>query len=234
MNTKTIIKWIVGAIAVYAAYTFFFGGSKVEAQEVVTKTWQIDAEVGQYGKRIDTGVYTGDDASYVKMGTDLGVFGGLSLVGDLEYVATDNYQLYTTVGTVLSTPIGALGVSGQYTALEANNNFFEVGASYGLNLFGLGSVVAVTVDEDSQYSAEISSDLVVYSTDVVELSVGGKYGQTFEMVDDYSYMCGHVRATVPLGVANLFVQVNYLNSDAVNGTDGEWAATTDFGVAFSF
>jgi len=118
--------------------------------------------------------------------------------------------------------------------LEANNNFFEVGASYGLNLFGLGSVVAVTVDEDSQYSAEISSDLVVYSTDVVELSVGGKYGQTFEMVDDYSYMCGHVRATVPLGVANLFVQVNYLNSDAVNGTDGEWAATTDFGVAFSF
>ncbi len=103
-----------------------------------------------------------------------------------------------------------------------------------MNLFGLGSVVAVTVDEDSQYSAEISSDLVVYSTDVVELSVGGKYGQTFEMVDDYSYMCGHVRATVPLGVANLFVQVNYLNSDAVNGTDGEWAATTDFGVAFSF
>ena len=234
MNTKTIIKWIVGAIAVYAAYTFFFGGSKVEAQEVVTKTWQIDAEVGQYGKRIDTGAYTGDDASYVKMGTDLGVFGGLSLVGDLEYVATDNYQLYTTVGTVLSTPIGALGVSGQYTALEANNNYFEVGASYGLNLFGLGSVVAVTVDEDSQYSAEISSDLVVYSTDVVELSVGGKYGQTFEMVDDYSYMCGHVRATAPLGVANLFVQVNYLNSDAVNGTDGEWAATTDFGVAFSF
>ena len=47
-------------------------------------------------------------------------------------------------------------------------------------------------------------------------------------------MCGHVRATAPLGVANLFVQVNYLNSDAVNGTDGEWAATTDFGVAFSF
>ena len=234
MNTKTIIKWIVGAIAVYAAYTFFFGGSKVEAQEVVTKTWQIDAEVGQYGKRIDTGAYTGDDASYVKMGTDLGVFGGLSLVGDLEYVATDNYQLYTTVGTVLSTPIGALGVSGQYTALEANNNYFEVGASYGLNLFGLVSVVDVTVDEDSRYSAEISSDFVVYSTDVVEVLVGGVYGQTFETVDDYSYMCGHVRATAPLGVANLFVQVNYLNSDAVNGTDGEWAATTDFGVAFSF
>ena len=234
MKIKTIIKWIVGAIAVYAAYTFFYGGSKCEAQEVVTKAWQIDAEVGQYEKRIDTGAYTGDDASYVKMGTDLGVFGGLSFVGDLEYVNTDDYQLYTTVGTVLSTPIGALGVSGQYTSLEAADNYFEVGASYGLNLFGLDSVVAVTVDEDSQYSAEISTDYVVYTAEVVEVSVGGVYGQTFETVDDYDYMLGFVRVTAPLGVANLFAQVNYLNSDSVSGTDGEWAATTDFGVVFSF
>ena len=234
MNKKTIIKWIVGALVVYAAYTFFFCGSKCEAQEVAPKTWQIDAEVGQYEKRIDTGAYTGDDAGYVKLGTDLGVFGGLSFVGDLEYVNTDDYQLYTTVGTVLSTPIGALGVSGQYSSFEVADNYFEVGASYGLNLFGLDSVVAVTVDEDSQYSAEISTDYVVYTAEVVEVSVGGVYGQTFETVDDYDYMLGFVRVTAPLGVANLFAQVNYLNSDSVSGTDGEWAATTDFGVVFSF
>jgi hypothetical protein len=53
-------------------------------------------------------------------------------------------------------------------------------------------------------------------------------------LDDYDYMLGFVRVTAPLGVANLFAQVNYLNSDSVSGTDGEWAATTDFGVVFSF
>ena len=234
MNKKTIIKWIVGALVVYAAYTFFFCGSKCEAQEVAPKTWQIDAEVGQYEKRIDTGAYTGDDAGYVKLGTDLGVFGGLSFVGDLEYVNTDDYQLYTTIGTVLSTPIGALGVSGQYTSFEADSNYFEVGASYGLNLFGVDSVVAVTVDEDSQYSAEIATDYVVFSNDKVEVLVGGAYGQTFETLNDYDYTLGYVRATAPLGAANLFAQVNYLNSDSVDGTAGDWEATTDFGVVLSF
>jgi|TARA_B110000858_G_scaffold197054_1_gene257464 hypothetical protein len=234
MNTKTIIKWIVGAIAIYAAYSFFFG-SKAEAQEVVTKTWQIDAEVGQYEKRIDSGLYTADDASYVKLGTDLGVFGGLSFVGDLEYVDTEDHQLYTTVGTVLSTPIGALGVSGQFTTIENRDNLFELGATYGVNILGVDSVVAVTVDDESRYLAEISTEYALYTNDVFVLSVGGAYGQSFETVDDYDYTVGYARIDAPLGVANVFVQFNYLNSDnSFAGTDGEWEATTDFGVSLSF
>ena len=234
MNTKTIIKWIVGAIAIYAAYSFFFG-SKAEAQEVVTKTWQIQAEVGQYEKRIDSGLYTADDASYVKLGTDLGVFGGLSFVGDLEYVDTEDHQLYTTVGTVLSTPIGALGVSGQFTTIENRDNLFELGATYGVNILGVDSVVAVTVDDESRYLAEISTEYALYTNDVFVLSVGGAYGQSFETVDDYDYTVGYARIDAPLGVANVFVQFNYLNSDnSFAGTDGEWEATTDFGVSLSF
>ena len=234
MNTKTIIKWIVGAIAIYAAYSFFFG-AKAEAQEVVTKTWQIQAEVGQYEKRIDSGLYTADDASYVKLGTDLGVFGGLSFVGDLEYVDTEDHQLYTTVGTVLSTPIGALGVSGQFTTIENRDNLFELGATYGVNILGVDSVVAVTVDDESRYLAEISTGYALYSNDVFALSVGGAYGQSFETVDDYDYTVGYARIDAPLGVANVFVQFNYLNSDnSFAGTDGEWEATTDFGVSLSF
>jgi len=234
MNTKTKIKWIVGAIAIYAAYSFFFG-AKAEAQEVVTKTWQIQAEVGQYEKRIDSGLYTADDASYVKLGTDLGVFGGLSFVGDLEYVDTEDHQLYTTVGTVLSTPIGALGVSGQFTTIENRDNLFELGATYGVNILGVDSVVAVTVDDESRYLAEISTGYALYSNDVFALSVGGAYGQSFETVDDYDYTVGYARIDAPLGVANVFVQFNYLNSDnSFAGTGGEWEATTDFGVSLSF
>lgn len=253
MNKTTIIKWVVGAAVLYAAYVFFFGGSKCEARdhgffETVPaqdggKTWHLDAEVGQYEKRIDSGLYTGDDASYVKLGTDLGVFGGLSFVGDLEYVDTEDHQLYTTVGTVLSTPIGALGVSGQFTTIENVDNLFELGVTYGLNILGVDSVVAVTVDDESRYLAEISTEYALYKNNVFALSVGGAYGQSFETVDDYDYTLGYARVDVPLGVAaingraraNLFVQFNYLNSDnSFAGTDGEWEATTDFGVALSF
>ena len=234
MNKTTIIKWVVGAAVLYAAYVFFFCGSKCEAQEVA-KTWQFDAEVGQYEKRIDSGLYTGDDASYVKLGTDLGVFGGLSFVGDLEYVDTEDHQLYTTVGTVLSTPIGALGVSGQFTTIENVDNLFELGATYGVNLLGLDSVVAVTVDDESRYLAEISTEYALYANNVFALSVGGAYGQSFETVDDYDYTVGYARIDAPLGAASVFVQFNYLNSDnSFAGTGGEWEATTDFGVALSF
>ena len=93
---------------------------------------------------------------------------------------------------------------------------------------------AVTVNEDSQYSAEIATDYVVFSNDKVDVLVGGAYGQTFETLNDYDYTLGYVRATAPLGAANLFAQVNYLNSDSVDGTAGDWEATTDFGVVLSF
>ena len=123
MNKKTIIKYIVGAVVLYVAYSFFFG-AKAEAQEVA-KTWEVQSEVGKYEKRIDTGAYTGDDAAYVKLSTDLGVIGGLSLVGDLEYVNTDDYQVYATVGTELNTFIGVLGVYGEYSTVEAGDGLFE-------------------------------------------------------------------------------------------------------------
>ena len=59
--------------------------------------------------------------------------------------------------------------------------------------------------------------------------------KSFETVDDYDYTVGYARIDAPLGVANVFVQFNYLNSDnSFAGTDGEWEATTDFGVALSF
>jgi len=233
MNKKTIIKYIVGAVVLYVAYSFFFG-AKAEAQ-AVAKTWEVQGEVGQYEKRIDTGAYTGDDAAFVKLSTDLGVIGGLSLVGDLEYVNTDDYQVYATVGTELNTFIGVLGVYGEYStgAVEAGEGLFEVGAAYGLNLFGLDTVVAASANEDSAYSAELSSEYALYSGKAFALSIGAAYGQTFETQADYDYTLGFARISTT-GPVSVFVTVNYLNSDAVNGTDGVWEATTDFGVAFSF
>jgi len=110
---------------------------------------------------------------------------------------------------------------------------FEVGAAYGLNLFGLDTVVAASANEDSEYSAELSTEYALYSNEAFALSIGAAYGQTFETQFDYDYTLGFARVSTT-GPVSVFVTVNYLNSDTVNGTNGVWEATTDFGVAFSF
>lgn len=233
MNKKTIIKYIVGAVVLCVAYVLFFG-AKAEAQEPAkTRDWSVNGEVGQYEKRIDTGAYTGDNAEYVKLNTDLGLFAGLSFVGDLEYVNTDDYQVYATVATELDTRIGALGLYGEYSTIESGDSLFEVGGAYGLNLFGVDTLLLASANEDSEYSAEISTEYDLYSYKVFTLSVGAAYGQTFETESDYDYTLGFARISTSGPVA-LFVTFNYLNSDTISGTDGAWEGTTDFGVTFSF
>ena len=80
LDKKTLI---IGALVIIGGLWFFTG--KADAQEV-EQSWSIDAEVGNYEKRIDGGVYTADDANYLKASTELGVIGGLGLTADVEYV----------------------------------------------------------------------------------------------------------------------------------------------------
>ena len=80
LDKKTLI---IGALVLIGGLWFFTG--KADAQEV-EQSWSIDAEVGNYEKRIDGGVYTADDANYLKASTELGVIGGLGLTADVEYV----------------------------------------------------------------------------------------------------------------------------------------------------
>lgn len=232
MNKKTIIKIAIGAVALFAAYQFFFCGSKCDAAEV-TKTWQFDVEVGQYEKRIDTGLYTGDDANYIKASSELGIIGNLAFTGALEYVDTDDSQMYTSIGTQLETGLGTFDVYGELSSIENADNVFELGTSYGVNVFGQDVILGGSVNEDREYSAEISSEYRLYGNDHFDVDVGGALGQTFETADDYTYRLAYARVATT-GDWQLFAQFNYLNSDTLNGTDGEWEVTTDFGLAFSF
>ena len=232
MNKKTIIKIAIGAVALVAAYQFFFCGSKCDAAEV-ENSWSFDAEVGYYENRIDTGVYTGEDVAYLKASTELGVLGGLAFTSAFEYVNTDDSQLYSSIGTQLTTGLGTFDVYGEVGSIENADNILELGGSYGVDIFGLQSIISATVNDSSEYSAQIKSSYLVYTNDQFNVLIGGVLGQTFETSDDYTYKLGYARIATG-GDLQLFAQLNYLNSDTLAGTDGDWKATTDFGVAFSF
>ena len=232
MNKILKNKWVIAAVVVVAGYLFFFSG-KADAQEIEPQTY-FDVEIGQYEKRIDSGAYTSsEDSLYYKVGADLPVFKALGLRGDLEYVDSDSSELYASVGTTLSTPIGALGTGVLLSQVDGNEDLYELYASYDLDVLGYFTTqVDVSIDEDEAGVVEASVVQLLMSSKLLDFYVGGGYGQSFGYTDDYTYTLGFVRVQHEA----LYAQYNYLSNDLSGsaGTNDEWAGTLDFGVAFSF
>ena len=232
-NNKVKVGLVVAAIAAY----FIFGGNKAEAQELeqTVKSWDIDVEVGNYEKRIDGGLYGSADVEYVKASSELGVIGGLSLIGSIEQVKADEEELYGTVGTVLSTFIGDIATELYITSID-DVNAYELVGSYAVNLFGIDSLVSVTTEEGGQYTADIAVGTDLDITEHFAVTVGVEYGQSFEYETDYSYTLATIGVATTLDHLTVFANLNYLNNDlnTVQGTNGEWESTSDFGVAINF
>ena len=232
-NNKIKVGLVVAAIAAY----FIFGGNKAEAQELeqTVKSWDIDVEVGNYEKRIDGGLYGSADVEYVKASSELGVIGGLSLIGSIEQVKADEEELYGTVGTVLSTFIGDIATELYITSID-DVNAYELVSSYAVNLFGIDSLVSVTTEEGGQYTADIAVGTDLDITEHFAVTVGVEYGQSFEYETDYSYTLATIGVATTLDHLTVFANLNYLNNDlnTAQGTNGEWESTSDFGVAINF
>ena len=232
MNKILKNKWVIAAVVAIAGYLFFFAG-KAEAQEIAPQTY-FDVEVGQYEKRIDSGAYTSsEDSLYYKVGADLPIFKALGLRGDLEYVDSDSSELYASVGTTLSTPIGAVGTGVLLSQSDGSEDLYELYASYDLNVLDVFTTqVDVSIDEDEAGVVEASVAQLVTSVKTFDVYVGGGLGQSFGQTDDYTYTLGFVRVQHEA----LYAQYNYLNNDLSGsaGTNDEWTGTLDFGVAFSF
>ena len=232
-NNKIKVGLVVAAIAAF----FIFGGNKAEAQELeqTVKSWDIDVEVGNYEKRIDGGLYGSADAEYIKASSELGVIGGLSLVGSIEQVKADEEELYGTIGTVLSTFVGDIGTELYITSID-DVNAYELVSSYTVNLFGIDSIVSVTTEEGGQYTADIAVGTDLDLTEHFAIAVGLEYGQSFQYETDYSYTLATVGVQTTLDHLTVFANLNYLNNDlnTAQGTNGEWESTADFGVALNF
>jgi hypothetical protein len=232
-NNKIKVGLVVAAIGAF----FIFGGNKAEAQELeqTVKSWDIDVEVGNYEKRIDGGLYGSADVEYVKASSELGVIGGLSLVGSIEQVKADEEELYGTIGTVLSTFIGDIATELYVTSID-DVNAYELVSSYAVNLFGIDSLVSVTTEEGGQYTADIAVGTDLDLTEHFAIAVGLEYGQSFQYETDYSYTLATVGLQTTLDHLTVFANLNYLNNDlnTAQGTDGEWESTADFGVALNF
>ena len=98
---------------------------------------------------------------------DVGIFGG-----SVEYVDTEDASIYTTLETGLSTPLGDIGVYGLLSSVD-DDNVFEVGATYGLSLFNVDTILDVAIDEDSQYTVDLGTEVSVLDNGAFEVSLGG-------------------------------------------------------------
>lgn len=247
MNKKNII---IGAAVVVIAYLAFCG--KAEAQEVVQeKNWKVDTEVGYYEKRISGGLYGAQDAGYIKASTKIGNFSGLAFVGSVEYVDAENYQLHSTLGTYLQTPLGGIDTRLVVHTGEDADTTFEVNGAYDLNWFDfVDTSLTLAVENGDESGTDLGEYIVTPALavsktftvdDKVDLVVGGEYGQSMGLDEELEYTHGYVRLETVAGKLPLFVQYNLVknnlpvvNAFSSEGTDGEFDESISAGVAFTF
>ena len=241
---------IIGAVV--AIIAFFAMCGKAEAQEVEQeKTWQVDVTTGYYEKRISGGLYGAQDVGFFKASTKAGDFAGLSFVGGLEYVHSDDYQLHYSLGTYLNTFIGGIDTRLVMHTIEGADTTFELNGAYDLNWFkSLDTSITVAVEDGSEVGSEYDSKIVTPAFNVsktftvaekVDVTVGGEYGQSFGLDDELEYTHGYVRFDTQANKLPVFVQVNALrnnlgvvNNISSEGTDGDFDVSVTAGVAFSF
>tara|TARA_S200002703_G_scaffold149121_2_gene146407 strand:+ start:157 stop:903 length:747 start_codon:yes stop_codon:yes gene_type:complete len=248
MNKKYII---IGAVVAVVAFFAMCGKAEAQEEVVTEKNWKLDTEVGYYDKRISGGLYGAQDSAYFKASTKLGDLQGLAFVGSLEYVNTEEFQVHSTIGTYLQTPIGGVDTRVVVHAGEEADTTFELNGAYDLNWFDFVDTSFTVAFEDGS-EAGTSTDSIVttpalnvsktFDAKYADVTVGGEYGQSFGFDEDVEYLHGFVRFTSTINdTLPVFVQVNALrnNLGVVNdisseGTDDDFDTSVTVGLAYSF
>jgi hypothetical protein len=249
INKKYII---VGAVVAIVGYLSFCG-SKAEAQETETETksWKLDTEIGYYEKRISGGLYGAQEAGYIKAATKIGDFSGLSFVGSLEYVDADSYQLHSTLGTYLQTPIGGVDTRLVIHSGEVADTTFELNGAYDLNWFDfVDTSLTVAVENGDEAGGDIGAYITtpsIVTTKLINLNdqfdvvIGGEYGQTIGLDEEINFTHIFTRLETVVNGLPLFIQWNWVknnlaleNDFSSEGTDGEFDESVTAGIAFSF
>tara|TARA_R110001583_G_scaffold12055_5_gene53724 strand:+ start:772 stop:1515 length:744 start_codon:yes stop_codon:yes gene_type:complete len=246
INKKYII---VGAIVAIVGYLSFC--SKADAQQTETKNWKLDTEVGYYEKRISGGLYGAQEAGYIKAATKVGNFSGLAFVGSVEYVDAESYQLHSTLGTYLQTPIGGVDTRLVIHSGEAADTTYELNGAYDLNWFDfVDTSLTVAVENGDESGTDLGEYITTPSivasktinlNDQFDAVVGGEYGQSIGLDQDLEFTHVFARLETVAGSLPVFVQWNWVknnlpvvNNFSSEGTDGEFDESVTAGIAFSF
>ena len=246
INKKYII---VGAIVAIVGYLSFC--SKADAQQTETKNWKLDTEVGYYEKRISGGLYGAQEAGYIKAATKVGNFSGLAFVGSLEYVDAESYQLHSTLGTYLQTPIGGVDTRLVIHSGEAADTTYELNGAYDLNWFDfVDTSLTVAVENGDESGTDLGEYITTPSivasktinlNDQFDAVVGGEYGQSIGLDQELEFTHVFARLETVAGSLPVFVQWNWVknnlpvvNNFSSEGTDGEFDESVTAGIAFSF
>ena len=223
--TKSKKLTILGIVLI--AVGCFFAGKTYGADEEITvdnSTGIINqVTAGWYDQKITDGAYSETEVPFGKIDLSLGSIGSLDFDGAIEYITDGFDRVDYTLGTsfkFVETDLVIKSDSRKRTAIELDTY-------YGLPFIPFFDAdLRVTLADNNR--GDVFQDVNYLSSVVLSkghhfevfdlgLRVGGEYGRSYSMIDDYDYhrLFGRFTKGITSSV-DVFGQVDILTNDSEN------------------
>lgn len=197
----------------------------------------VNTTVGYYDKRIASGTYDVDSASFFNADAAFDLL--VPVTVGFEYVADDNYLVDSWVGV----EIGGVSTTFITTVFEEGNTDYELIASYGFSLGPIADIALGVSFTDAEPGGPVDKLVTIPSINAsknfdmldgkLNLLGGIEYGRSIGLDENYGYILGFSRLTVAVtGGLSVFGHGSYLKNDSTLNND--WDTSYYGGVSYSF
>lgn len=181
----------------------------------------VEAEVGYYKDRVETGIVTHQRDTFAKVEGQFGSLNGFDLVAGAEYVESSKDLFATFVRATKDNFYVGGSFSNNIADGELNDDLdFEmnVGYSYDIPFIDSKATVQLAAVQGGAYDAVFVLDRDIAFVKEWQFTARGELGTTFGYADDYNWVLGSIRATTNFLNGQFYGELAVLdNSDYTDG-----------------
>lgn len=222
--TKSKKLTILGIVLI--AVGCFFAGKTYGADEEILVDNSIaigpaGGSFGWYGQKISDGTYIISDAAFAQVYFALGAIGDFKFDANAEFIVDTSFdRMDYSIGSTLGDFSTRLWIKDD----ERLGTALEVEAQYGFSNSFFDTTLAVTL-ADQNWGDNFKNHTFFPSLTVskgldirnCEIRLGGQYGQSLLLDDDYSYLRAFSRLSVSLNEkVDIFGELNLLKNSSIN------------------
>lgn len=220
-NNKTVISLLVTLIGTSISFGGLLDLVPTTFDLKVNVPTAVEAEVGYYKDRVETGIVTHKRDAFAKVEGQFGTLNGFDLVAGVEYVESSKDLFATFVGATKDNFYVGGSFSNNIADGVLNDDLdFEVnvGYSYDIPFIDSKATVQLAAVQGGAYDAVFVLNRDIAFVAEWRFSARGELGTTFGYADDYNWALGSIRGETNFLSGQFYAEVAML--DNCDHTDG--------------